>query len=174
MQQAPHPTSQRGQDLSPQRSSSDKSILSPPSSVRVKMHNDGRHVTLRRLNDEEAKAEREARRRGRQRGNRDGSMSRVSNFEGQERWRRTVATEAAQAAEMQQAAHPTAPSFMHDSAIPPPPPIPAATWSITSSPLGTEAYETETDVSAYDSNRRRRRAERAQAKQARMGRVEFS
>jgi hypothetical protein len=36
--------------------------------------------------------------------------------------------------------------------------------------------QTETDVSNYDTNRRRRRAERAQAKQARMGgsRVEFS
>jgi hypothetical protein len=47
---------------------------------------------------------------------------------------------------------------------------------VLSSPPGTQIYGTETDVSNYDSNRRRRRAERAQAKQARLGgsRVEFS
>jgi hypothetical protein len=57
----------------------------------------------------------------------------------------------------------------------PPPPIPADP-SILSSPQGTQVYGTETDVSNYDTNRRRRRAERAQAKQARSGgsRVEFS
>ncbi|KAK5126690.1 hypothetical protein LTR85_009624 [Meristemomyces frigidus] len=38
---------------------------SPPVSVKVKMHNDGRHVTLRRLSEEEAAAERSARRQER-------------------------------------------------------------------------------------------------------------
>ncbi|KAF2241855.1 hypothetical protein BU26DRAFT_439970 [Trematosphaeria pertusa] len=170
------------------------SVASPPVSVKVKMHNDGRHVTLRRLNEEEAAAEREARRRDRQRRNRNGSVSSLSNFEDRERWRRTEAMEAAQAPAP---AQPAAPIPMpepvipppppgpppgaafpadHQVPLPPPPPIPAAAGSGLSSPLGTQAYGTETDVSAYDSNRRRRRAERAQAKQARMGggRVEFS
>jgi Eukaryotic cytochrome b561 len=35
------------------------SIESPPVSLKVKMHNDGRHVTLRRLTEEEAAAQRE-------------------------------------------------------------------------------------------------------------------
>lgn len=38
---------------------------SPPVAVKVKMHNDGRHVTLQRLNQEEAAAERAARRQER-------------------------------------------------------------------------------------------------------------
>jgi len=54
--------------------------------------------------------------------------------------------------------------------------MPAAQVSVLSSPIGTQVHGTETDLSNYDSNRRRRRAERAQAKQARLGgsRVEFS
>jgi hypothetical protein len=55
--------------------------------------------------------------------------------------------------------------------------MPAAAPSVLSSPHGTQVYgDTGTDISAYDSNRRRRRAERAQAKAARSGgsRVEFS
>lgn len=39
------------------------SIESPPVSLKVKMHNDGRHVTLRRLTEEEAAAQREERSR---------------------------------------------------------------------------------------------------------------
>jgi hypothetical protein len=181
------------------RNSRDESIVSPPVSVKVKMHNDGRHVTLRRLNEEEAAAERDARRRERQRRTRNGSMSSLSQLDG-DRWRRTEALEAAQAQEMAQAApppmsQPGVPLQMPEpyipppppgpppnlgagrpSNIPPPPPIPAADPSILSSPHGTQVYGTETDVSNYDSNRRRRRAERAQAKQNRLGgsRVEFS
>jgi O-acetyl-ADP-ribose deacetylase (regulator of RNase III) len=45
------------------RERSEGSAASPPVSVKVKMHNDGRHITLRRLNEEEAAAEREARRK---------------------------------------------------------------------------------------------------------------
>lgn len=196
------------------RHSRDESVASPPVSVKVKMHNDGRHVTLRRLNEEEAAAERDARRRERQRRTRTGSMSSLSQLDG-DRWRRTEALEAQQAQEMAQAqaqaqaqagaAPPPAlqtgaplqmpepyipppppgppPAFGNPAQrlspqanIPPPPPIPAADPSILSSPQGTQVYGTETDVSNYDSNRRRRRAERAQAKQARLGgsRVEFS
>lgn len=173
-------------DNSRQRSSREGSVTSPPVSVKVKMHNDGRHVTLRRLNEEEAAAAREARRKERQGKNRNGSVSSLSNFDN-DRWRRTEALET------QQAAQPSAPIPMPEPVIPPPPPgpppgaaqqtplpppppIPAAAGSIMSSPPGTNAYGTETDVSAYDSNRRRRRAERAQAKQARQqggSRVEF-
>ncbi|KAF3004106.1 hypothetical protein E8E13_004077 [Curvularia kusanoi] len=189
------------------RNSRDESIASPPVSVKVKMHNDGRHVTLRRLNEEEAAAEREARRRERQRRTRTGSMSSLSQLDG-DRWRRTEALEAQQAQEMAQAhgamppppSQPGAPLQMPEPYIPPPPPgpppnfgnaamrppthgdmpppppIPAVDPSILSSPQGTQVYGTETDVSNYDTNRRRRRAERAQAKQARSGgsRVEFS
>lgn len=195
-------------DHSQRRSSREGSVVSPPVSVKVKMHNDGRHVTLRRLNEEEAAAEREARRKERQKKNRNGSMSSISNFDG-DRWRRTEALEAAQAQEMAQAssAHlppPPPPPMSQSTAplrmpepnipppppgpppmgrpapgsipLPPPPPIPAAANSVLSSPMGTQVYDTNTDVSNYDSNRRRRRAERAQAKQARSGgsRVEFS
>ncbi|KAL6712635.1 hypothetical protein ACN47E_000512 [Coniothyrium glycines] len=182
-------------------------VSSPPVSVKVKMHNDGRHVTLRRLNEEEAAAEREARRKERQGRNRTGSMSSLGNLDN-DRWRRTEAKEAAQAQEMKQAGQiPPAPPMSGPSSaaplrmpdavvsppppgpppvfgqapghvpLPPPPPIPAAAGSVLSSPPGTQVYGTETDLSNYDSNRRRRRAERAQAKQARMGggsRVEFS
>lgn len=189
------------------RNSRDESIASPPVSVKVKMHNDGRHVTLRRLNEEEAAAERDARRRERQRRTRNGSMSSLSQLDG-DRWRRTEALEAQQAQEMAQAQAAGAPPTLQPGAplqmpepyipppppgpppnfgntaqrpspqasIPPPPPIPAADASLLSSPPGTQVYGTETDVSNYDTNRRRRRAERAQAKQARLGgsRVEFS
>lgn len=194
-------------DHSQRRGSRDSGVASPPVSVKVKMHNDGRHVTLRRLNEEEAAAEREARRKERHGRNRNGSMSSLGNFDN-DRWRRTEAMEAAQAQEMAQAggipppppmpgSQPAGPIRMPEPAIPPPPPgpppvfgqapghiplpppppIPAAAASVLSSPQGTQVYGTETDISgAYDSNRRRRRAERAQAKQARMGgsRVEFS
>lgn len=190
-------------DHSQRHGSRDESgVASPPVSVKVKMHNDGRHVTLRRLNEEEAAAEREARRKDRQRRNRTGSESSIGNFDG-DRWRRTEAMEAAQAQEMGQSSIPPPPPMptsgplrMPEAIIPPPPPgpppmgrpapghiplpppppMPAAVASVLSSPMGTQVYETGTDVSNYDSNRRRRRAERAQAKQARLGgsRVEFS
>jgi hypothetical protein len=190
---AAHSGSPSRRDHSQRRGSKDGSVSSPPVSVKVKMHNDGRHVTLRRLNEEEAAAEREARKKNGQRKGRNGSMSSLSNFERQEHWRRTEAREAEQAQQMAHEAAPVAmpeptipppppgppPNFSRSTEnhtpLPPPPPIPAGGGSVLSSPHGTQAYGTETDVSAYDSNRRRRRAERAQAK-ARQGgsRVEFS
>jgi hypothetical protein len=189
-------------DHSQRRNSRESGVASPPVSVKVKMHNDGRHVTLRRLNEEEAAAEREARRKERQRRNRDESRSSLGELNN-DRWRRTEALEAQQAQEMAQGTIPPpppmpgAPLRMPEATIPPPPPgpppgnsarpgtiplpppppIPAAAPSVLSSPHGTQVYGTETDLSgAYDSNRRRRRAERAQAKAARSGgsRVEFS
>jgi hypothetical protein len=182
-----------------ERRGSRDDVASPPVAVKVKMHNDGRHVTLRRLNEEEAAAERESRRKERQRKNRAGSVSSLSGVGG-DRWRRTEAMEAAQAQEMQQGSSippPPMPNSGHlrmpeptmpppppgpppvfgqnqnqapsHIPLPPPPPIPAAADTVLSSPPGTQIYGTETDVSNYDSNRRRRRAERAQAKQARQG-----
>jgi hypothetical protein len=186
-------------DNSQRRGSREGSVASPPVSVKVKMHNDGRHVTLRRLNEEEAAAEREARKE-RQRKNRNGSRSEISDL-GNDRWRRNEALEAQQAQEMGQGSisppppMPGTPLRMPEPSIPPPPPgpppgnfarptastlspppMPGGIPSVLSSPPGTQVYGTETDVSAYDSNRRRRRAERAQAKAARSGgsRVEFS
>ncbi len=179
--------STRRPEASQLESSNGESVTSPPVSVKVKMHGDGRHVTLRRLNEAEAAAEREAR-RDRSRRRRGGSVSSLSGV-GDDRWRRVEAREAAQARQMQQQqssaaavappappAHRADPSELH---LPPPPPIPAAAGAPASG-LGspgtvTGHYETGTDVSNYDSNRRRRRAERAQAKLARAGgsRVEF-
>ncbi|RII23238.1 hypothetical protein CUC08_Gglean012060 [Alternaria sp. MG1] len=187
-----------------ERRGSRDDVASPPVSVKVKMHNDGRHVTLRRLNEEEAAAEREARRKDRRK-NRAGSVSSLSGVGG-DRWRRTEAMEAAQAQEMAQQSGVPPPMPMPSSStlrmpeanipppppgpppmfgnnqnlspdygnIPPPPPIPAADTVLSGSPIYGNG--TETDLSNYDSNRRRRRAERAQAKQARLGgsRVEFS
>ncbi|KAF2643533.1 hypothetical protein P280DRAFT_467552 [Massarina eburnea CBS 473.64] len=164
-------------DNSQRRGSPEGRVNSPPVSVKVKMHNDGRHVTLRRLNEEEAAAEREARRKERHKG-RDGSMSSLDE-ENRERWRRTEAMEAAQAREMGQSKGrlrmPEAgfPPSGEQSTLPLPPPIPAG-GSLLSTPSG-QAYGTETDVSNFDSNRRRRRAERAQAKAAKGGKsVDFS
>ncbi|KAF2741970.1 hypothetical protein M011DRAFT_497801 [Sporormia fimetaria CBS 119925] len=103
-------------DHSRHRSSAGDSVASPPVSVKVKMHNDGRHVTLRRLGEEEAAAERDARRRERQRRNRNGSMSSLGNADN-DHWRRTEAREAQQAREMQRAQQA---GQAQPSAIPPP------------------------------------------------------
>lgn len=181
----------------------DENVVSPPVSVKVRMHNDGRHVTLRRLTDEEAAANREARRRERERRGarrRNTSVSSLSGNEGgSDRWRRVEEMERRQAEEIarqQQAAagappappappaHGLAPSPAPPGSIPPsaagppnpsnlaPPPVPSTygPGSITSpgTYTGTEAS------GDYASNRRRRRAERASARQARQHSVEFT
>lgn len=176
-------------------SNGEGSMGSPPVSVKIKMHNGGRQVTLRRLPQAEVAAEREARRKERSRRRRTGSLSSHSNT-GDERWRRVEAREAAQAREAQRtAAGPSMPlpapppppppppgpppppvQATSDYSLPPPPPIPAAGGSGMGSPNTAPQYDTGTDLSNYDSNRRRRRAERAQAKLAKGGgsRVEFT
>jgi hypothetical protein len=178
-------------DTSQQRSSGNASLNSQPVSVKLKMHNDGRHVTLRRLNEEEAEAEREARRKERRRRDRNGSLSSVGEDVGGYRRTdpgQTVVAESSQAA-ASRAANP-APVPMpvptplpHDSqttfTLPPPPPIPAATGSVGTPPPGATPYDTGTEMSrpsTYDSNRRRRRAERAQRAQMKGSgsRVEFT
>lgn len=179
----------RSRDKRHSHSAGESSMASPPISVKVKMHGDGRHVTLRRLPHEEAAAERAARRHSR-----DGSGHRRrtgsgSSFNGNdpvvggERWRRTEALEAQQEREMERTRLQASQAQLHQGSLsvpfPPPPPIPS------SSPLGMPpgngtgsvgspgTYEgTTTEASAdYASNRRRRRAERSQAKAARDGRA---
>ncbi|KAH8700653.1 hypothetical protein BGW36DRAFT_459795 [Talaromyces proteolyticus] len=186
-------------------------VSSPPVSVKVKMHNDGRHVTLRRLTEEEAAANRESKRRSRERrgSRRRGSASSLSGNEGaggSDRWRRVEEMERRQTEQVQreQAAARAAESGA-TAAIPPPPPgpPPAASYAATSQasiprpPLSgpppaasyaatsqtsmphpppsnlqypptasiTSPTWTGTEASAdYANNRRRRRAERAQAR----------
>ena len=127
----------RSQSGSPQDSNE-----SPVASVKVRMGNDGRHVTLRRLNEEEAAQERAARRREGQSDN--------GHF------RRQQTPAASQ--------HPSQLSLPPQShpGVSPPSALGAASQ-------GTGAFDTGTDVTDFDSNRRRRRAERARAEQARQG-----
>ena len=167
-------------------SSTGGSVVSPPVSVKLNVHKDGRHVTLRRLNEAEAAAEREARRRERtDRRQRAGSLT--SGVEtGDERWRRADNGEVSQRRANRGGRARASSSgrrirngdysdtHVSPAPVPPPPPITSSTGpdrTVTS----PGQYETGTDVSNYDSNRRRRRAERAQAKLARAGgsRVEF-
>jgi hypothetical protein len=185
------------------------SLESPPISLKVKMHNDGRHVTLRRLTEEEAIAQREARRKesqassGRRRRNSSigsssgGDLGRRATS-ADRRWRRAEALEVTQAAALGQtapgldpAAGPSTqypPPLPHDpySApsqvvdpqtgqpvnLPPPPPIPGSTSGLggaapSATPPGTET----SGATDYANSRRRRRAERAQARLAREGRT---
>lgn len=180
-------------DSSRQRSSGGASVNSPPVSVKVKMHQDGRHVTLRRLNEEEAAAERDHRRKERQRRNRTGSVSSMGNAD-EERWRRAAGTEGAQAQQQQMnapspsgysAVPPGQPvvgpsqsnitPIYDPSGLPPPPAAPFAAGSaMGSSPAGTGTQMSQT--SNYDTNRRRRRAERARERAEKGGgsRVEFT
>lgn len=195
------------------------SVESPPVSVKVKMHNDGRHVTLRRLTEEEAAAQRRRERRasGATRKRRTSSLSSGSGGEalgagpsGDSRWRRTEAIEAQQAAQNAQtapaippAARPMAdlrtasisPQGPYPTPPPPgtqaidprtgqsyhmpvPPPIPGSTSNLGPAGSVTSPGTETSGATEYANNRRRRRAERAQARLAREGRsgnnVEFS
>ena len=165
------------------------SVASPatPVSVKVKMHSDGRHVTLRRLPEEEAAAEREARRRSKDRHGRNRRGGSVSSLGGAdssgERWRRTENLEQQQAEAMRRESEALAAARNQTLPVPlpPPPPIPGSSAGLplvagsVSSPGTYEGTEASAD---YANNRRRRRAERAQAKQAREARggqrVEFT
>lgn len=173
------------------------SVASPPVSVKVKMHSDGRHVTLRRLPEEEAAISREARRKERSGRRRRGSGSDLSGTEGTsgDRWRRTEALERQQqAAEQtrlkndrlaQQQQQPVPPVQQNlPVPFPAPPPIPGSSPGLrppgpgsVGSPGTYDGNTTEASAD-YANNRKRRRAERAQAKLAREGRtgghVEFT
>lgn len=166
-------------------------VASPPVSVKVQMHKDGRHVTLRRLNEEEAAAERDARKQERrQRRRRAESLSSGVEDEGV-RFRRNDGTRPPNSVPNPYAGRP--PSELNLPPPPGPPPVPAHSISpqgpglhpshvnsgLTSGVGSPGTYETGTgtDLSAFDSNRRRRRAERAAAREraAQQGaRVEFS
>ncbi|KAL4866837.1 hypothetical protein BDV12DRAFT_172344 [Aspergillus spectabilis] len=194
----------------------DDHVESPPVSVKVKMHDDGRHITLRRLTEEEAAASREARRRERRSSRRrNGSVSSLSGNEGtgsRDRWRRVEELERRQQEQMQreQAAVSAAAAGAAAATASPPPlsqppfaPGPAASGSLppasssfnlppqhsmsnlppprapSTNPFGSitspQGTYTGTDASEYASNRRRRRAERARARQERQGHsVEFT
>ncbi|KAK4984489.1 hypothetical protein LTR50_006564 [Elasticomyces elasticus] len=196
------------------------SVTSPPVSVKVRMHNDGRHVTLRRLNEEEAAAEREARRRERRNRKRrtEGLGSDVESGNEGPRHRNTSGA-AGPSAQQPVANNPRPPPMQAQNAplpfpanpslqqlrgpplgppppqqqqqqqqvfagLPPPPagPPPAPTHSaspqghgIGMTPSGITSMGSGTEVSAFDNNRRRRRAERAQRlAEARGNRVEFT
>ncbi|KAL4884338.1 hypothetical protein BJY04DRAFT_6577 [Aspergillus karnatakaensis] len=185
----------------------DDHVESPPVSVKVKMHDDGRHITLRRLTEEEAAASREARRRERRNSRRrNGSVSSLSGNEGtgsRDRWRRVEELERRQQEQMdrERAAMSAAAAGAAAATASPPPlsqppfaPGPAASGSFppassafnlppprapSTNPFGSitspQGTYTGTDASEYASNRRRRRAERARAKQERQGHsVEFT
>lgn len=102
-------------------------VESPPVSLKMKVHNDGRHVTLRRLTEEEAAAQREARRasNGRRRRNSSFSGSSVGEALGASTGRRTASADRrwrrdqdAQAAGALPAATPSPPATYP---APPPP-----------------------------------------------------
>ncbi|KAL1970499.1 hypothetical protein VTN77DRAFT_4143 [Rasamsonia byssochlamydoides] len=160
-------------------------VESPPVSVKVKVHTDGRHVTLRRLTEEEAAASREARRRGRERRGsrrRRGSVSSLSGNEGgtTDRWRRVEEMERRQAEQIQReqeaAAGAGAPSGAASGIMPSAPgshavpsnvsvPPPLSTLPYSGGSITSPGTWTGTEASAdYASNRRRRRAERAQSR----------
>ena len=164
---------------------------SPPVSVKVKMHNDGRHVTLRRLNEEEATAERESRRQDR-RNRRRRASSLSSGVEDDpppgQRYRRTGGVQPSKDRPITNIPPPPAMSssaggsYRRDSEqnLPPPPAVPQHSMSPPSaqglSPPAAPMNEsgagspgdagTGTDVSAFADNRRRRRAERARKLEA--------
>ena len=166
----------------------------PPVSVKVKMHNDGRHVTLRRLNEEEAAAERAARRQERRNRNRSRRGSSLSSGVEDEpppgqRYRRMGGMRPSN---NQPITNVPPPPPMSSSAgasqrrdselnLPSAPPVPQHSISpqsgqglsppVNESGVGSPgAYGTDagtgTDVSAFADNRRRRRAERARRLEA--------
>ena len=162
----------------------------PPVSVQVKMHDNGRKVTLRRLPEEEARAEREARRTARlSRRRRDDSVSSLSGSDlggrpGQ-RFRRdrqeqqnaeAMRVESERLAAARAQATTTAgggggdPPYLspvhHPYPAPPPipdtSPRPMAPSSGMGSGVGSPGYDGGTSGgSDYAAQRRRRRAERA-------------
>jgi hypothetical protein len=181
----------RPRSSSPRR---EEQVASPPVSVKVKMHNDGRHVTLRRLTEEEAAANRDTRRRDRRSSRRrTGSTGSLSGNEGNgDRWRRVEELERQQAEQVQREQEAAAAAAAANDSLaqsgsfppssfapqqhmhPPPPPHPPSNMPYAS--MTSPGTWTGTDASGdYANNRRRRRAERARARQERQGHsVEFT
>lgn len=156
------------------------SFASPPVSVKVKINNDGRQVTLRRLNEEEAAADRAARRQERRsRRRRAESLSSGVEDEGS-RFRRNDAVRPVADVPISNIPRPPIIPNRSDelnlpSAPARPPPVPmhsspqgaGAPSQVNTSAVTSPGYDTGTgtEMSAFDDNRRRRRAERAAAKQ---------
>lgn len=170
---------------------------SPPISLKMRMHNNGRYVTLRRLPEEEAAASREARRDRRQsRHRRYGSASSASpssranpSDRSSDRWRRVEEMERQQEEQIQRErqrqgyGYPPAPPAAPTPSHPGMPPTPLAPQQPPPSdlpypppPSFASPTFTGTDGSGdYAGNRRRRRAERARARQERQhNSVEFT
>lgn len=160
-------------------------VESPPVSVNVQYINDGTHVKFRRLNEEEAAesgdsgqpGHRHDSRHRRDRSAEDGEGANIGRFR-----RNGAGTPYAGRSPQVTPAQQSQPSDLHlppgqhggASSGPTPP------SGIGSSPLSQPYQGTATDVSDFDSNRRRRRAERARAEEQRAAgrkggaRVEFS
>ena len=176
----------------------DQSVDSQPVSIKVKMHDHGRRITLRQLTREEASANRETRRRDRHRRSsrrRDGSLS---GTEGGDHWRRVEEMERQQAEEMQREAGQTpvpstagpgpapGPAPSDPAGIPPPGPPPAMDMPSPTGftplppppiPVGPGGVNSpmSTDLSSYASRSGRRRAERrTQGRGGRQHSVEFT
>ncbi len=188
--------SSRRRDRSNRRQSAsggeESKAASTPVSVKVKLHDGGRHVTLRRLPEAEAAAEREARRASRDSPNRrrGDSVSSLSGTDGTtERFRRNQMAERQQAEAMRIESERLAEARNLAQAqsnpnvfpnVPAPPPIPESSSGLrppgamsVGSPGTYDGNTTEASAD-YANNRRRRRAERAQLRQAReVKRVEF-
>ncbi|KAI9858568.1 MAG: hypothetical protein M1813_007373 [Trichoglossum hirsutum] len=152
-------------------SGAESGVASPPVSVKVRMHGDGRHVTLRRLSEQEAAAEREARERDRSGQSGSGQPSRHRRGSGSEfstggsNWRRVESLERRQAEADAERRAEAGPAAAASSSIPPPPiPGPPPGGPVTPGPPTTyDGHASEvTGAPRSESNRRRRRAERSQ------------
>ena len=167
---------QRNESMSP---GEDSGVTSPPVSVRVKMHKDGRHVTLSRLPEQEAARRAQARQQTAQ----NESVSTLSGEAGPSpRFRRRDAQERQNeeamrverenlAAARNQAQASRLPVPVTPQNLPPPPPIPDSSGGNRPSPLGgsigsPSQYTSDGQGTDYANNRKRRRAERARARQA--------
>ncbi|EME48576.1 hypothetical protein DOTSEDRAFT_67579 [Dothistroma septosporum NZE10] len=176
---------------------------SPPVSVKVNMHPDGRHVTLRRLGEEEAAAERATRRRERRsrrasslssggeepsRYRRDGgirpsSQQPIANVPPPPAMSSSLGGSHRPPSELNLPPVPPVGQAPHASGSPHGQPSgllpaagPAGSGAVGSpGNVGMSDMGTGTDVSAFDNNRRRRRAERARRAEAAKAnnRVEF-
>lgn len=156
-------------------------VASPSIAVNVKMSPDGRHVTLRRLNEEEAAAKRAQQERAWRRERREGSQSRSnispaqmasgsgSPAPGPSRLGPTAGAGGAPVPMPSGPGHSPIHSYLSAAAPaaqglgPPPVRAPGSASPGETSPGGIEG----SGMSSYDENRRRRRAERARAEQAR-------
>lgn len=158
------------------------SVDSPPVSLKVRVQDEGRRVTLRRLTEEEVAASKRAKREGGRRSSRrrHGSVSSLSGGEGNSHWRRVEERERQQQEQMRRDGEAstmgpgasTAPTGSmpapSGTSIPlPPPPIPPG-MSNLNSPIST-------DISgSHASKRDRRRAERRKLSGQGRHNVEFT